>query len=193
MEEVWKDIKGYEDLYQVSNYGNVRSLNYNKTGKTRILRTITNNSGYIQVGLHKSGNMKLCTVHRLVAQAFIPNPDNLSIVNHKDYTKTNNTCDNLEWCNYEYNNNYGDRNAKLSNSLTNNIKTSIPILQLDLEGNLIQEFPSVREAARALGKSNLSAASINILKCCRGKADTQYGTVARKTAYGYKWKFKNIN
>ena len=193
MEEIWNNVKGYEGLYQVSNYGNVRSLNYNKTGKTRILKTITNNSGYIQVGLHKSGNMKLCTVHRLVAQAFIPNPDNLPIVNHKDYIKTNNISNNLEWCNYEYNNNYGNRNVKLSNSLTNNVKTSIPVVQLNLEGSFVQEFPSAIEAARSLSKPNLSAASINILKCCKGEADTQYGTVARKTAYGYKWKFKNIN
>lgn len=190
MEEIWKDIEGYNGLYQVSNCGNVRSLDYGKTGEVRVLKTITNNSGYVQVGLHKEGNIKLCTIHRLVAQAFIPNPDNLPIVNHKDYVKTNNVSSNLEWCSYEYNNNYGDRNLRLSNSLTNNPKISILVLQLNLEGNLIQEFPSVKEAARSLGKANISAASVNILKCCRGEAETQYGVVARKTAYGYKWKFK---
>lgn len=192
MEEVWGDIEEYKELYQVSNCGNVRSLNYNKTKKIRVLKTIISNSGYIQVGLHKGGNMKLCTIHRLVAQAFIPNPNNLPIVNHKDYNKSNNHVDNLEWCSYKYNNNYGDRNIKLSNSLINNDKISIPIFQLDLKGNFIQEFPSSIEAARSLEKSNLNAASINILKCCRGIADTQYGSVNRKTAYGYKWKFKNI-
>lgn len=193
MGEVWRDIKEYEGLYQVSNWGNVRSLNYNKTGKIQILKTIINNSGYTQVGLHKEGIMKLCTIHRLVAEAFIPNPNQYPIVNHKDYIKSNNTSDNLEWCSYEYNNNYGSRNIRLSNSLTNNSKTSIPIIQLDLKGSFIKEFPSARDAARSLNKANISSASINILKCCKGKADTQYGKVTRETAYGYKWEFKNIN
>ena len=106
MIEDWKDIPGYEGLYAVSNNGRVMNV---RSG--RILRWL-NCKCYMTVGLSKGGKVKTIYVHRLVAQAFIENPDNLSEVNHKDENKTNNSVDNLEWCDRKYNNNYGSRMDK---------------------------------------------------------------------------------
>lgn len=107
MEEIWKDIEGYEGLYQVSNLGKVKSLNYNKTAKSELLKLRKNTNGYTRVVLYKNRKAKDYQVHRLVAEAFIPNPNNYPIINHKDENKTNNRVDNLEWCTYLYNNTYG--------------------------------------------------------------------------------------
>lgn len=103
--EEWKDIEGYEGLYQVSE-GEVKSLNYNKTKKERVLKKSIV-GGYYTVNLHKDGVMKTYYVHKLVAEAFIPNPDNLPCINHKDENKLNNSVSNLEWCTVKYNTNYG--------------------------------------------------------------------------------------
>lgn len=108
--EIWKDIKGYEGLYQVSNLGNVKSLKtnknlyYSKSGK------------YYRVGLFK-GKRKMYSIHRLVAEAFILNPNNYPCVNHKDCNTFNNEINNLEWCTYKQNNNYGSRNIKVKSTL----------------------------------------------------------------------------
>lgn len=114
--ETWKDIKGYEGLYQVSNLGRVKSLNYNHTGNVKVISSRVCNSGYLRVQLHKDGVRKKLLIHRLVAEAFIPNPLNLPEVNHKDEDKTDNRVENLEFCDRTYNINYGDRNTKSSNS-----------------------------------------------------------------------------
>lgn len=90
-----------------------------------------------------------------------------------------------------YNKN-GNRNSKLSNSLTNNPFFSIPVLQYSKTREFLKEFPSIAEAARTVNNGNIKAAVTNILKCCNGVADTQFGTVKRKTAYGYIWKFKTL-
>lgn len=113
MDEVWKDIEGYEGLYQVSNTGQVKSLNYNQTGEIKVLKQ-GNAKGYKRVGLFKNGKTKQYSVHRLVALAFISNPDDLPMVNHKDEDKTNNNVNNLEWCTHEYNMSYGTRNERIS-------------------------------------------------------------------------------
>lgn len=104
--EIWKDIKSYEGLYKVSNLGRVKSLNYGRTGKEQILSLVLQNSGYLQVGLCKNGKVKKFKVHRLVAQAFIDNSDNLPQVNHIDQNKLNNQAINLEWCDNQYNTRY---------------------------------------------------------------------------------------
>lgn len=117
MDEVWKDIEGYEGLYQVSNLGRVRSLNYNHTGEIKLLKQDISHNGYKRAMLYKDGKMKRYLVHRLVAMTFISNPDDLPIVNHKDENKTNNNVNNLEWCTYKYNNNYGTKKEKLSKSM----------------------------------------------------------------------------
>lgn len=120
--EIWKDIKGFEGLYQVSNFGNVRSVERkvaNKNGamklyKSKVIKPCTNqaNCGHLHLGLHKNGRTKTCYVHRLVAQHFVPNPKNLNVVNHKDYDTTNNKAENLEWCTQQENARYSSERMK---------------------------------------------------------------------------------
>ena len=110
MEEIWKDIKGYECIYQVSNLGNVKSLDRLSTNGRRLkgkLLAKTNSKGYIKVTLTNKNKSDNRDIHRLVAQAFIPNPENKPQVNHIDEDKTNNTVDNLEWCTAKENINHG--------------------------------------------------------------------------------------
>lgn len=118
--EEWKDIPGYEGLYQVSNTGKIKGLPrvtmQNQILKERILIPGVINNGYLQITLHKNGEHKNFLVHRLVANAFIPNPKNLPEVNHKDEDKANCNADNLEWCTRKYNLNYGTRNQRSAES-----------------------------------------------------------------------------
>ena len=113
--EEWKNVIGYEGLYEVSNKGNVRNVRRNT-----LLKLSKTNDGYIQVHLYKNGIRTGFKVHRLVAQAFIPNPDNLPEVNHKDEDKTNNNVTNLEWCTAKYNVNYGHRTENAINTRVKN-------------------------------------------------------------------------
>lgn len=176
----WREIDGFPN-YMVSNTGEIKSLNYNKTGKEKVLIPHKLSNGYLGINLYDN-DKKSCylLIHRLVAQAFLPNPNGCRIINH------------LEWCSHKYNLNYGNRNSKLSNSLTNNPFFSIPVLQYSKTREFLKEFPSIAEAARTVNNGNIKAAVTNILKCCNGVADTQFGTVKRKTAYGYIWKFKTL-
>lgn len=167
MEENFKDIAGYEGLYQISNLGNVRSL---KFGKERILKT-GDIKGYLVVGLCKEGVQKNHLVHRLVAEAFIDNPNNLPEVNHKDEDKTNNHVTNLEWCDNIYNINYGTHTERSVQSRRNNKKQSKQVLCV--ETGII--YPSAREVYRQLGFNNS-----HICSCCNGK---------RNTCGGYNWKY----
>lgn len=113
--EEWKNVIGYEGLYEVSNKGNVRNVRRNT-----LLKLSKTNYGYIQVHLYKNGIRTGLRVHRLVAEAFIPNPDNLPQVNHKDEDKTNNNVTNLEWCTVKYNTNYGHRTENAINTRVKN-------------------------------------------------------------------------
>lgn len=173
--EQWKAIAGFEGLYEVSDQGNVRSLNFNHTGGVRIMKPVKHNDGYLHVGLHKDGIHKHMLVHRLVAQAFIPNPRALDTVNHKDENKTNNSASNLEWMSVEDNNNYGTRNRRAAEANINHPKMSKPVQMFDKQGNLLATFPSTMEAERVTGIWNGS-----IVKCCLGK---------RKSAGGYIWRY----
>ena len=105
MTEIWKNIEGYEGKYQVSNLGRVKSM----IGQEKVLHPKKHRNGHLQIGLHKDKKRKTMYIHRLVAQAFIPKPDNLPCVNHKDENPNNNNVDNLEWCTQKYNCNYGTR------------------------------------------------------------------------------------
>lgn len=165
MEEIFKDIEGYEGLYQISNLGNVKALNYNREKREKELKRYINRYGYFYVELCKGAKRKKITVHRLVAQAFLSNPNNYNVVNHKDENKQNNNVDNLEWCNYLYNANYGTRNKRISK----------PISQFDKHGNFIKRWESAKEIERIL---NIDSGSVS--KCCKGKL---------KSAGGYKWQY----
>ena len=116
MQEIWRDIEGYEGLYQVSNKRRVKSLNYRHTGKEEVLKQGKTKKGYLLVCLSKGGKHKNYQVHRLVASAFISNPENYPVINHLDENASNNCIENLEWCTQKYNCNYGTRNERLSKS-----------------------------------------------------------------------------
>lgn len=124
MIEEWRPIEGYEGLYEISSYGKVRSLdrydsrNHFRNG--RILKLSYNTVGYLSVGLHSNGKAKTYMVHRMVAEAFIPNPDNLPEVNHRNEDKSNNSVENLEWCDHKYNSNYGTRNDRIRDTSIKN-------------------------------------------------------------------------
>ena len=115
MMEEWRAVPGYEGLYEVSNKGNVRNVRRNT-----LLRLSKDCYGYIQVSLYKNGRRTGLRVHRLVTEAFLPNPDNLPEVNHKDEDKTNNRVENLEWCDHKYNMNYGTRNIRAKETAIKN-------------------------------------------------------------------------
>lgn len=157
--EIWKDIKGYEGLYQVSSLGRVRNIGNNKhtpyyKGKTK---TLYNDRGYLRVHLYKNQKIKTCLVHRLVAEAFLPNPNNYKEVNHKDENPSNNMAKNLEWCDRAYNNNYGTRNKRVSEKL------SIPVKRISKTGD-VTIFESMHEAAKVTGFS-----VAHICRMCDGK------------------------
>ena len=189
MEEEWKDIKGFEGKYMVSNLGRVKSLNYNNTGKEGILKAYTNVHGYLFVVLYKEGKRKLPLVHRLVAQAFLENPQNLPEVNHKNEDKTDNRVENLEWCSRLYNLTYNGRAKKagkklrgrkqseesikrISEKMTNNPKLSKPVYSIDKESGLIMWWQSASEAKRCTGINKGS-----IIKCCQGKRNSAGGHI----------------
>ena len=164
--EIWKDIDGYESIYEISNLGRVRFLKFKKI---RILRNEKDVNGYLRVTLRKDGIKKRYKVHRLVAQAFIPNPNNLPQVNHKDEDKTNNRVENLEWCDAKYNMNYGTARKRMVE------KIQKVVIQIDKNTNVIVNiFPSAKEAKIQTGICHISS-------CCRNE---------RKTAGGYKWKYQ---
>lgn len=147
MKEVWKDIEGYEGLYQVSNLGRVHSLY-----KNLILKGSEDSWGYLQVKLYKNGIKSNKKMHRLVAQAFIPNPENKPEVNHIDEDKTNNKLSNLEWSTAKENSNHGTRTERMAKT------RSIPILATNLKTGESKEYYSTKECARQLGldKSNIA-------------------------------------
>lgn len=170
---MWKDIENYEGIYQVSDSGEVRSLKTN-----RVLKASVNPHGYLFVNLYKDGRKpKHCLVHRLVANAFLPNPLNLPEVNHKNEVKTDNRTSNIEWMSSKENCNYGTRNRRISYGMTNG-KLSKPVLQYSLDGTFIKEWESAREVERKTGYKQS-----NVSRCCCGEY---------KKAYNFIWKYKEV-
>ena len=177
--EYWKPVVGYEGLYEVSNWGRVKSLKRlvksprgYRTVCERTLKPTKDSHGYLCVSLHKEGKMKFVKIHRLVAEAFIDNPDNLPCVNHKDENPLNNVVSNLEWCTYSYNNSYGTRLERVRDKQING-KKSKPVFQYDLEGNFIKEWESAAEC----GRNGFHQA--HIIDCCKGKYKQHKGFIWR--------------
>lgn len=172
MTEIWKPVKNYEGLYEISNYGRIKRLAYTReiqkqtmTFKDKMLKPIIHQNGYLVVSLSKNNKQKIYSIHRLVAQTFISNPNNYKYINHKDEDKTNNQVDNLEWCDNKYNLNYGTRNERASKSLGKKIKC--------VETGII--YNSMTDVER-----KLKIAHNTISKVCQGK---------RHTAGGYHWEY----
>lgn len=174
IKEIWKPVKGYENLYEVSNIGNVKSLDRIIKDKNGIIKIIkgknhklyTTKSGYVSTSLYKNSEQKVYRVHRLVAEAFIPNPNNLPQINHIDENKENNCAENLEWCT-------GSENCKRKS-----IKGERKVLQYDKNGNFIKEWDSIKEASENLNikYSTLQSAITNNHFC-----------------FGYFWRYFSEN
>ena len=183
--ERWLPINGYEQSYMVSSYGRIKTIDRTLTFsdgrireyKSRIIRTHRINQHYYVASLSQNQRRLMKDVHRLVAEAFIPNPNGFNEINHKDENSLNNHVDNLEWCTRKYNLNYGGRNKRASASKMNHPSTSKPVVQMKPDGTVIQTFPSIREAARFLGNVKRDC---NILRVCQG---------VNKTCFGYKWSY----
>lgn len=176
--EIWRDIPGYESLYQVSSMGNVRSLNYNHTGLVKVMHPSIDNRGYKCVLLCKDKKVRMWRVHRLVAITFLPNPDNHKIINHKNEDKTINTVSNIEWCNSSYNNTYGNRIKKVIEANKKNGRSKT-VCQYTLDGHLVRIWGSANEVQREIGYSQ-----IYISRVCRGLFKTN-------VAYGYIWRYSS--
>ena len=164
--EEWKPVIGLEGKYEVSNLGRVASLNYRRSGKRGLMLPRDNGKGYFTVYLWEEGKPCPKLIHRLVAQAFIDNPENLLEVNHIDEDKSNN----LEWCTRQYNINYGTGTARAT------AKISKEVIALDGKGKIIHRYKSTRDAGRD-GFTQTSVAA-----CCRGK---------RKSHKGLIWRYAN--
>ena len=184
--EVWRDVVGFEGQYMVSSLGRVKRVPHVRIGVRKVIlhgekliKQQADSWGYMRAWLGTRKNGKCYTVHRLVAIAFLPNPNNLPQINHKNSDKQDNRVENLEWCTPAYNSNYGDR-------LRSFVKTyGVPVAQYSMSGEHIMDFEYAALAARAVGgnKSNILAAAHGVTT--RGKN----GKVRKHlSAYGYKWK-----
>ena len=168
MKEVWKPIPGYEGIYKISSIGRVKSLPRSASSKVsvkaeRILSSVDDGKGYRAIKLCKNGKIKRFFIHRLVAMAFIPNPESLPYINHKDENPSNNFVDNLEWCTQKYNANYGNARNKHRKAIGR------PICCYDINGNLVKEFECYIDAVRYGHKRR------HIEECISGKKLTHHG------------------
>ena len=171
MSEIWKDIVGYEGKYQISSLGNIRSLRYNGGNHVRNLVPIDNGHGYLSIALcDGEGKRKKFYIHRLVADAFLDNTDNLPQVNHLDHDRKNNSVDNLEWCSVHDNLLYGTTHSRSVETLRATYPSRKAVAQYDVTGNLVAIFNSTRDAAR---KTGIDSSSIS--RCCNNKMNKAGG------------------
>lgn len=180
MAEVWKDIEGYEGKYMVSNLGNVKSLKYGGKDCEKNLTPKVNNCGRLWVELFRNGERKQFLIHRLVAKAFIQNPNNLPQINHIDENPKNNRVENLEWCTGKYNiEYYHERHPEAARCRKHSPKykrrLNAKIKQVDKTGNTVRTWDDARTIVLETGFNQWS-----ITQCCDGK---------RRTAYGFKWQY----
>lgn len=175
MEEIWKDIKGYEGLYQVSNLGKIKSLNYNHTKKEKILKSLKRKNNYLKIRLYKNKKYNTYFIHRIVAENFILNENNLPIVNHIDGNPSNNCVNNLEWCTQKQN---------VQHSIITGLRKKMReygnariVGQYDLDNNLIKIWDALIDIEKELGYNATS-----IWHCCNNKT---------KKSYGYIWKYED--
>ena len=182
--EVWKDVIGYEGLYKVSDRGNVYSVErVDSIGRKiggRILKPNYDRYGYLIVRLYKNGIVKAKKIHRLVTEAFIPNPNNFPQVNHIDEVKDNNNVENLEWCDTRYNLNYGTARKRATK------KTSKKVKAVNVETGEVVKFNSTHEAGRkGYDQSSVSAS-------CRGDYNNGGGKLIGDgcTYRGYRWSYE---
>ena len=186
-QEIWKDIEDYEGLYQVSNLGRIKSLEREVIAgrghkkvikKEKILHPTDNSFGYLMIQLTKNGAQKNFLVHRLVAKAFIPNPNNYPEINHKDENKYNNCVENLEWCTKLYNMNYGTRKKRQSETVTGGGNPMAKKVLCVTTGKVFDCTRDAREYAGLNGSDNISA-------CCRG----EYYTAGRRNGVKLRWRY----
>lgn len=182
--EIWKDIPGLEGRYQMSNFGRCKSLErIDSNGKKvneKILKPVVRKSGYVYYGGYKAGRKIVqLRAHRVVAQLFVPNPENKPTVNHLDENKQNNRADNLEWATVKENTNYGSCIEKRTANRRADAKNRrMKVAQIDKDtGEIVRIYNSITEALKALGKNRHAS---DISSCCKGK---------RARAYGYKWRY----
>ena len=153
--EIWQPVEGYEGIYEISNLGRVKSLKY---GVEKILKPVNNGWDYLQVNLCKNGKIKRLYIHRLVAEAFLPNPEGFEQVNHKDENPLNNCIENLEFCTPKYNNNYGSHNKRMAASLSKAVEAS----KYPDFSEICLRFASTMEA----GRNGYDQGAVSY--CCRG-------------------------
>lgn len=180
LNEEWKDIKDYEGLYQVSNYGRVKSLErllYKRHVLCKILKSGKDKRQYEQVALSKNGKLKTFRVHRLVAQAFILNPENKPQINHIDCNKQNNNVNNLEWCTNGENGKHAWDNGLRTKKYGKDRYNSRGVYQLTNDFKVIAMWDSIMDIERILGFNHS-----DISKCCRKKS---------KTSHGFIWRYNN--
>lgn len=168
MEE--KKIWAVKDGYLVHRDGSIYKLNWNNTGTMRKVKQTQRDDGYLEFGY----NGRLTLAHRFVAECFIPNPNNLPEINHKDENKLNNCVDNLEWCDRKHNINYGTRNKRMAESQKNHPSKSKKVLQFTKDGEFVKEWKSIHEIERQLGYFVQG-----ISDCCLGKRKSYKGCIWR--------------